>query len=133
MGMDAAVIRLTTSLFDISKERPNDINPIYGESLLLWLAEKLKDQVSVPRPETEDWGWYVDIEWAGRGYLLGASAADEEEHGRREWILQIVKHRSLKEKLLGKEKMTAADGCVRLVLQILRSEPAIAGVTLEGA
>jgi len=29
--MDATVIRFTTALFDIAKERRNDINPIPGE------------------------------------------------------------------------------------------------------
>jgi hypothetical protein len=129
--MDAAVVRFTTAMFDVSKERPNDINPIYGESLLVWLADALKDQVLVPRPESEDWGWYVDIEYHGRRYMLGTSASDEEENGRREWVLQIVKHRSLTEKLTGKEKMTAADSCVQLLLRALRNEPAFTDVALD--
>lgn len=129
--MDETVVRFTTVLFDVSKEPPNDINPIYGESLLIWLAGKLKDKVSVPKPETEDWGWYVDVEWQGRQYMLGASASDEEENGRREWVLQIVKHRSLKEKLTGKEKITPDDACVQLLLRTLRAEPAFVDVTIE--
>src|SRR6476620_4337343 len=109
--MDAIVIRFTTAAFDVTKERPNDINPIYGESLLLWLAEKSKGQIVVPQPQTEDWGWYVDVDWKGRSYMLGASASDEDESGEREWILQVVKHRSFKERVVGKEKMTADDEC----------------------
>ena len=129
--MDATVIRFTTALFDVSKETPNDINPIYGESLLIWLAGKLKGEVSVPKPETEDWGWYVDVELQGRRYMLGASASDEEEDGRREWVLQIVKHRTLKEKLTGKEKMTPDDACVQLLLRTLRAESAFVDVTID--
>jgi hypothetical protein len=129
--MDAGVIRFTTALFDVTKERPNDINPIHGESLLLWLAEKLKDQVRVSSPATEDWGWYAGVEWDGRAYILGASASDEEENGRREWVLQVVKHRSLKERVLGKEKMTADDPCFRSVLRLLESEPAFSDVAAE--
>ena len=128
--MDATVIRFTTKLFDVTKERPNDINPIYGESLLLWLADKLKGQVTVPEPQTEDWGWYVDIDWKGRQYMLGASASDE-ENGQREWVLQIVKHRSLKERLLGKEKMTARDECAAYLRQLLESERAFSGVSVD--
>jgi hypothetical protein len=65
--MDATVLRFTTKLFDVTKERPNDINPIYGESLLLWLADKLKGQVAVPEPQTEDWGWYAILIGRGAG------------------------------------------------------------------
>lgn len=128
--MDATVIRFTTRLFDVTKERPNNINPIYGESLLLWLADKLKGHVVVPEPQTEDWGWYVDIDWNGRHYLLGASASDEED-GQREWVLQIVKHRSLKERLLGREEMTAHDECSAHIHRLLASEGAFSGVSVD--
>src|SRR5438874_5866719 len=120
--MDATVVRFTTGLFDVANERPNDINPIHGESLLLWLAEKLKGQVAVPVPQAEDWGWYADIEWNGRSYTLGASASDEEEKGQREWVLQIVKHRTLKERLLSQEGMTAEDECAAYLRQLLEQE-----------
>lgn len=128
--MDAIVIRFTTKLFDVTKEQPNDINPIYGQSLLLWLADKLRGQVVVPEPKTEDWGWCVDIDWKGRQYMLGASAADE-ENGEREWVLQIMKHRNLKERLLGKEKMTAQDQCAAHIHQLLVSERAFSGVSVD--
>ena len=138
--MDATVVRFTTGLFDVANERPNDINPIHGESLLLWLAEKLKGQVAVPVPQAEDWGWYVDIDWKGRSYMLGASASDEEENGQREWVLengqrewvlQIVKHRTLKERLLGQERMTAEDECAAYLRQLLEQERAFAGVSVD--
>jgi hypothetical protein len=129
--MDAIVIRFTTSFFDVSKERPNDINPIYGESLLVWLAEKLKGQVAVPAPQTEDWGWYVDIDWGGRHYMLGASSDDYEIDGKREWVLQVVKHRTLKERLLGKEKMSPQDECAAHLRQLLEREEAFSEVSVE--
>ena len=129
--MDAIVIRFTTGLFDVEKERPNDINPIHGESLLLWLTEKLKGQVAVPVPETEDWGWYVDIDWKGRSYTLGASASDEEENGQREWVLQIVKHRTLKERLLGMGRMSADDECASFRRHLLEHETAFQEVSVD--
>ena len=54
---------------------------------------RVRQLLAVPEPQTEDWGWYVDLEYNGRKYMLGASASDEEENGGREWVLQIVKHR----------------------------------------
>ena len=128
--MEATVIRFTTTLFDVTKEHPNEINPIYGESLLLWLAEKLKDHVVVPEPQTEDWGWYIEIDWKGRRYMLGASASDE-ENGAREWVLQIVKHRSFKERLSGKEKLTELDECSAHIHRLLASEEAFSGVSID--
>jgi hypothetical protein len=52
----AHVIRLTTDKFDVSKERPNPINPIAGESLLVWLREKAKPRALLTEPDAEDWG-----------------------------------------------------------------------------
>ena len=129
--MDAAVIRFNTSMFDVSKERPNPINPIHGESLLLWLAGKLSGRVSLTSPDTEDWGWYSTLDFNGRRYMVGSSASDEEADGVREWILQIVKHRSVKERLFGEAKLTAEDECVRLLLDVLKNEPAFLNITIE--
>ena len=96
----ARVIRFLTARFDVSSERPNPINPIAGESLLLWLREQVKPEVEMSPPEAEDWGWYSFVSWQGRQYLIGSSASEEEdEGGRREWILQIDKQRSMHEKL----------------------------------
>lgn len=66
----ARVLRFYTTRFDVSRERPNPINPIPGESLLLWLREQAKDAVEVSVPAAEDWGWYSSAEWKGRNYLL---------------------------------------------------------------
>jgi hypothetical protein len=49
--MEAAVIRFTTALFDVSKERPNSIRPIFRESLLLWLTDKLRGRVALTSPD----------------------------------------------------------------------------------
>src|SRR5688500_16649544 len=128
--MEAAVIRFTTA-FDVSKERPNPINPIFGESCLLWLAEQLGGRASVSSPDAEDWGWYSTVEWKGRHYMLGSSASDEEADGVREWTLQIVKQRSFKERVLGQARMTSEDPCVHVILDVLGNEPAFTGVTRE--
>jgi hypothetical protein len=126
----AAVIRFTTSAFDVTREHPNPINPIYGESLLLWLAQQIKGRIAIARPEPEDWGWYADIDWNGRAYMLGAAAMDE-ENGEREWVLQIIKHRTLKERLLGREKMRAGDECAEFFRKILEAEPRFTGVSVD--
>ncbi len=126
----AVVIRFTTDLFDVSRERENPINPIYGESLLLWLGERIGSTHALTPPEAEDWGWYSMIDWHGRQYLIGSSASDEED-GQREWILQIEKMRSFSEKLLGREKMTDDDPCAAHVQAQLAEEPAFRGLSRD--
>ena len=125
----AHVIRLTTDKFDVSKERPNPINPIAGESLLVWLREKAKPRALLTEPDAEDWGWYSYVNWDGRQYLLGASASDDD--GEREWILQIDKQRSIKEKILGREAMTADDECAKFFQLLLEAEPAFKAVSSD--
>ena len=125
----ARVIRFTTDKFDVSKERRNPINPIAGESLLVWLREQAKPRAQLTDPDTEDWGWYSFVDWNGRQYLLGVSASDDE--GEREWVLQIEKQRSMKEKLLGRATMTADDECATFIQGLLEREPAFKAVSVD--
>ena len=125
----ARVIRFMTEKFDVSKERPNPINPIPGESLLVWLRERAQSRVRLTEPDAEDWGWYSYADWNGRQYLIGASASDDE--GDREWILQVDKRRSMKEKLLGREAMAADDECAAYFQGLLEAEPAFKSVSAD--
>ena len=125
----ARVIRFTTDKFDVSRERPNPINPIHGESLLVWLRERTQARTQLTEPAAEDWGWYSYADWNGRQYLVGASASDDEDD--REWILQIDKQRTVKEKLLGREAMTADDECARFFQTLLEAEEAFKGVSVD--
>lgn len=126
----ARVIRFTTSKFDVSKERPNPINPIPGESLLLWLRSQALPEIAMSEPDAEDWGWYSSVEWKGRLYMIGSSAS-EEEGSEREWILQIDKHRSVKEKLFGNEKMSQDDECARYFQRLLEGEASFNAISVD--
>ncbi len=81
-------------------------------------------------PDAEDWGWYSSVEWKGRLYMIGSSAS-EEEGGEREWILQIDKHRSVKEKLFGSEKMAQDDECARYFQRLLEGEGSFNAVSVD--
>lgn len=124
------VICFHTNKFDISTERPNPINPIPGESLLLWLAERAKPQALVSSPAAEDWGWYSDIKWDDRSYMLGSSASLQGD-GDCEWVLQVVKWRSFMEKLLGRAGMTADDTCANFFQALLEKEPSFKRVSVD--
>ena len=126
----AYVIRFNTRMFDISKERPNPINPIPGESLLLWLRERARADVTLSAPDAEDWGWYCSVAWKGRSYMLGSSASDDDDDDR-EWILQIEKHRTVTEKLLGRAKMEKDDECAKYFERLLEGEPNFRGVSVD--
>ena len=61
--------------------------------------------------------------------MLGSSAS--EEGGDREWILQIDKQRSVREKLFGREKMTSDDECARFFQRLLEQEPSFRSVSAD--
>ena len=124
----ASVVRFNTSKFNVAAEKPNPINPIAGQSLLLWLREAARSRIDITEPEPEDWGWCSFANWDGRTYLLGSSAS-EEQNGEHEWVLQVVKQRTLVEKVLGRERMQKDDGLASFVLQLLKQEPAFLGVS----
>jgi len=69
----AHIIYFSTDAFDPSKEEPNDINPIPGQSVLQWIRGLLTGtDYTATEPETEDWGWYIDVSGNGVSYMVGA-------------------------------------------------------------
>jgi hypothetical protein len=118
----AHLISFRTALFDASREKPNDINPIAGQSVLFWLRDQLvKLQYRVTEPDTEDWGWYIEVQGDDGSYLVGASA-EADAMPPLEWVVQVHKHRSLKDKIFGRNKMAADDPLSMLIEQLVRAE-----------
>src|SRR5262245_31085264 len=99
----AHIITFKTSLFDLSKEPLNPINPIWGYSALVWLKDALGPRVRFPDPRAEDWGWYSYATLDGRQYLVGAIAfGSPSDLPPLEFLIQLHKQRSFKEVLLGR-------------------------------
>ncbi len=121
------IIRFKTDKFDVTKESENPINPIFGQSLLLWLKGILSEKFEFDEPDAEDWGWYTYISWAGRSYMLGVST----EGDSNEWVFQVDKLRTFKEKLFGKEKMTKEDQCLLFFKSVFDSDPEFKNVEIE--
>jgi hypothetical protein len=95
----AHLITFNTNKFDVSKETSNPINPIAGESVLIWLrSEVAGSNYDVSAPAAEDWGWYVHINGGGASYIVGASADAKDPAVEAGWTVQLHKTRSLKEK-----------------------------------
>ncbi|MFT7042847.1 MAG: hypothetical protein ACJAW7_001605 [Candidatus Azotimanducaceae bacterium] len=122
----ALLITLTTSRFDPSQEPENDINPIAGHSLLVWLREEiLGDGCETTEPATEDWGWYIDALTDFDQYMIGSICYWEKGDsidGPLEWMLQIHKNRTLKDKLLGRNKLDPDDPFFGRILAALNAE-----------
>lgn len=66
-----------------------------------------------------------------RAYLVGTSADLDDSTPEIEWMVQVEKHRSLKDKVLGQNKMAADDRLVAVIGAIVRSVPELAEVTSE--
>ena len=115
-------------MFDVLKEKENPINPIHGISLLEWLREELKGKLDITEPDAEDWGWYSELDFEGNNYLIGACAQFEEGDDPEieiDWIFQVDKLRSFKEKIFGKNKMSVTDNCFVFFKELFENHPNI--------
>ena len=120
----AFVIAFRTARFDVSEEPPNPINLIAGKSVLEWLRPALAEAgYRSTEPGTEDWGWYMDAEGPGGAYLVGASADANGTATEAEWVVQVHRSRSMKDKLLGRNKLTTGDPLCSLIERLVRTEP----------
>jgi hypothetical protein len=125
----AHLIEFRTSRFDPSKEPPNPINPIAGQSVLVWLRESVLPNAT--EPDFEDWGWYTEVESEGAWYMVGSICFEQREGSvgpERDWMLQIHRHRSFLDRVLGRNKLQVNDPLVAKVVGALRADPAFAQV-----
>jgi hypothetical protein len=130
----AHLITFTTAIFDISKEPSNPINPIAGQGVLTWLREELlRAHYRVSEPDTEDWGWYIHVEGADASYLVGASGAAEESGSPVEWTIQVHRNRSMKDRILGRNKLAADDPLFAIIERSVRGEGRIEQVEVTRA
>jgi len=128
----AHIVSFRTSKFDVSAETPNPINPIAGQSVLKWLrAELAKADYTATEPDTEDWGWYMDVAGNDGSYLVGASADADASTPDVEWVVQVHRHRSMSDKLFGRNKMAPDDPLAALTERIVRGDSQISDVSVE--
>ena len=120
-----------TDRFDPAKERPNDINPIAGEAVLHWLrARLLALGYATTMPAMEDWGWYVDSESRTASYMIGSNG-DPETGPDIVWMIQIDKHRSLADRLFGRNRLESTDELSEAVERLLRGEADFRDLSVE--
>ena len=128
----AHIVSFRTGRFDVSKETPNPTNPIAGQSVLEWLrAELAKAGYTATEPDSEDWGWYIDVTGTDGSYLVGASADADGSTPDVEWVVQVHRHRSLSDKLFGRNTMAIDDPLVALIERIVRADAQISEVSVD--
>ena len=124
------IIRFETSKFDVAQEEHQQADSVWGQSLLLWLKDRLSGQFQLEDPGRQDWGWFTTIEWQGRTYQLCASAMEAATDGY-EWVFQVAKERSLREKLSGREQMTRNDEGLLFFKSLFESDPEFKYIAIE--
>src|SRR5262245_39412689 len=116
-------ITFRSEKFDVTAEDPNPINPIAGQSFLLWLRDRLHDAgYEADEPDTEDWGWYMELSAFDSSYWVGASGFPDEEGAGVEWRIQIHKTRSFLDRLTGKNKLVPDEPLSQVIENFVRDE-----------
>lgn len=111
--------------WDIESEPENDVNPIRGQSFLAWLRSELEALgYQVSGPDTEDWGWYLAVRCPGGHYQVGSIAWPSDKAGRADWMVQVWRHRSLRERLSGTGRMSRSDALMLALERIIREAAA---------
>ena len=126
------LIYFSTDKFDPEKETPNPVNPIPGESVLLWLREQLAGTpYTTTAPDAEDWGWYIDVSGNDGSYMVGASGDLNETTDLVDWIFQVHKHRTFLQKVTGENKFEHNDELVSLITDVIRRDPTMRNIIHE--
>jgi len=135
--MNAKSVLFWTNQFNLSKVGEHFINPCcFGEDLAAWLQAKLAALgVETKPPYQEDWGWELPASLPNDSYYLCISGNSKEstvDKDEGEWRIIVEKRRSIGERLTGKGKITSSDEMIRMLEEILKTEPTIRGVRREG-
>jgi hypothetical protein len=120
-------ILFDTDRFNLSVTKEHFINPCcFGEDLAAWLRSKLVEN-SIPTldPGQEDRGWYIESTLGDASYFIGVGGAANESAANPnegEWRIMVEKHRSIWDKLKGKNKTSRSDPIFAIIREILKRE-----------
>ena len=129
------VISFRTAVFDPAGEPENPFNPIAGQSALVWVrGTVLGDDYKSTEPDCEDWGWYTEVSANDSTYTVGAICFEEDDDpvgASRDWMIQVVKRRTMSEALRRKNVMLPDDSLTRSIVDALEADPGFEDVALE--
>jgi len=124
--VNAIDLVFSTDRFNLSKVEAHFVNPCcFGEDLAAWIRGKLLERgVGAFEPYQEDWGWELQAGFEKNAYYLGVGGnSDDGVSNRGEWRIIIEKRRSVWDRLAGRGRIARDDRMVRLVEEILASQP----------
>ncbi|NHZ37816.1 hypothetical protein [Massilia rubra] len=119
-------VTCSTDRFNLSVVGDDFINECcYGEDFSRWLVASLESQaVEANVLCMEDFGWANTAKEAGNSYLMcvgGVADKGPDHPNRGQWRVMLERNRTLMDKILGKNKISAEDPLVKKVVQILTS------------
>ena len=122
--------------FNLSEVQPHFINDTcFGEDVAAWLRDKLLALgISATVPDQEDWGWYIEATYAGAIYFIGVGGNQQpgaSDKNAGEWRIMIERHRSVWDKLTGKNTITPNDALLVIIRGIIDAEPGFRNVRQE--
>jgi hypothetical protein len=129
----AHLISFTTARFDVRRETPNPINPIFGQAVLQWIGASLAGAgYEVSEPDAEDWGWYISAAGPAGVYMVGASGEPEsEETPEVQWMVQVHKKRSFQETITGRNKLAPDDALTSTLAELVRGQMDFTAVEID--
>jgi hypothetical protein len=135
-GAGRCDIVFSTNRFNLSEPREYFINDCcYGDDAARWIVARLRLRgLTVTEPDQEDWGWYFDAQFNQADYFVGVggNADDAAASGNRgEWRLMIQKHRTLWERISGRNQLSEHDEFLAILKHIVVSEPDLRLVAVE--
>ena len=125
------VFRFESSQFNVKEEPRNEFNPIFGHAVGEHIRKELEKRgIEVTdEVDNEDWGWYFYGKIDDQQYLIGTCSYIDVDDSTEEplftgdpveHLVQFDKHRTLKEQIFGRNKMTEDDAMVSLVESIVQ-------------
>ena len=122
--------------FNLSKPREFFINDCcFGDDVARWLVGALQSHgLTATLPGQEDWGWYFDVYFGKSRYFVGVGGAPDEDvplNNQGQWRLMVEKHRTLRQKLSGANKLRDDDAFIGVLKDIVSCEPGLVLVGVE--
>jgi hypothetical protein len=118
-------VNCKTDRFNLSVVGKDFINDCcFGEDFSKWLVDELsKTGVKAKVICMEDFGWANEAIYNGVTYLIcivGNSDEEEDRPNYGSWHVMLERHCTFKDKIFGKNKMSASDPIVDAVVHVLR-------------
>lgn len=115
-----------TDRFNLSVVGDEFINDCcFGEDFSKWLVSALcETDVDAGVICMEDFGWANAANFEGASYFLAVGGHSYEDASRPnygEWRVVLQRHRTLMQKILGKNKMVGTDPMIGKVEQVMKS------------